>query len=71
VLNRALQYAVHEQQRSDPSVARELPRLLAEVTEDQVRSAAAALAPARRAVVEVVPATPAERNQVATPGGAQ
>jgi len=71
VLNRALQYAVHEQQRSDPSVARELPRLLAEVTEDQVRSAAAALAPARRAVVEVVPATPAERNPVATPGGAQ
>jgi predicted Zn-dependent peptidase len=50
VLNRALQYAVHEQQRSDPSVAHELPRLLAEVTDDQVRAAAAALVPARRAV---------------------
>jgi zinc protease len=55
VLNRALQHAVHEQQRSDPSMPHGLPRLLATVTEDEVRAAAARLVPSRRAVVEVVP----------------
>jgi predicted Zn-dependent peptidase len=54
VLNRALLHAVHEQQRSDPALPAQLPRLLAEVTEDQVRAAAAALVPSRRAVVEVI-----------------
>jgi predicted Zn-dependent peptidase len=55
VLTRALQYAVHEQQRADPALSLELPARLAEVTEDQVRAAAAALLPARRATIEVLP----------------
>jgi predicted Zn-dependent peptidase len=55
VLNRALNYAVVEQQRGNPGLVAELPRLLAEVTEDQVRAAAAALSPSRRALVEVIP----------------
>ena len=41
--------------RQTPALAAELPRLLAEVTEEQVRAAAATLVPSRRAVVEVVP----------------
>jgi len=55
VLGRALYYAVHEQQRSDPALSHELPHRLAEVTAEQVRAAAAALTTARRATVEVVP----------------
>jgi zinc protease len=55
VLNRALHYAVIEEQRGDASVADELPRMLAEVTEEQVRAAAAAMVANRRAVVDVVP----------------
>jgi predicted Zn-dependent peptidase len=55
VLNRALNHAVLEQQRGDAAMAEQLPRMLAEVTEEQVRAAAAALAPARRATVEVIP----------------
>ena len=55
VLSRALHYAVLEQQRGDAALAGELPRLLTDVTEEQVRAAAAALMPSRRAVVEVVP----------------
>jgi zinc protease len=54
VLNRALHHAVIEMQRGDAAFADQIPTMLAEVTEDQVRAAAAALAPARRAVVEVV-----------------
>src|SRR5262249_20654917 len=54
VLNRALHNAVLELQRGDASIADELPRLLTEVTEDQVRAAAASLVPDRRALVEVV-----------------
>jgi predicted Zn-dependent peptidase len=54
VLNRALHNAVLELQRGDASIADELPRLLTEVTEDQVRAAAASLVPDRRAMVEVV-----------------
>jgi predicted Zn-dependent peptidase len=55
VLNRALQHAVLELQRGDAAFAEEIPRMLAQVTEDQVRAAAAALAPARRATIEVIP----------------
>ena len=55
VLTRALQYAVHEQQRSDPQLSLELPGRLAEVTEDQVRAAAATLVSTRRATIEVIP----------------
>jgi predicted Zn-dependent peptidase len=55
VLNRALHCAVHEQQRSDPALSHDLPRRLAEVTGEQVRTAAASLATNRRATVEVVP----------------
>jgi len=54
-LSRALHYAVLELQRGEPALADALPGLLARVTEEQVRAAAAALAPTRRAVVEVVP----------------
>jgi predicted Zn-dependent peptidase len=55
VLSRALHYAIIEQQRGDPALASELPRMLDQVTEEQVRAAAATLVPSRRAVVEVVP----------------
>ncbi len=55
VMQRVLQYAVHEQQRADPALSHDLPRRLAEVTEEQVRAAAAALSPGRRATMEVVP----------------
>jgi len=53
-LNRALHNAVLELQRGDASIADDIPRLLAEVTEEQVRAAAASLVPDRRALVEVV-----------------
>ncbi|MDW5330401.1 pitrilysin family protein [Plantactinospora sp. KLBMP9567] len=55
VLGRTLQMAVLEQQRGDPGLLGELPRLVGEVTEEQVRAAAAILRPQRRAAVEVVP----------------
>ena len=55
VLSRALKFAVMQQQRGDAGLVAELPRLLAEVTEQQVRAAAASLAPSRRAVVDVIP----------------
>jgi predicted Zn-dependent peptidase len=54
VLNRALHNAVLELQRGDASIADDIPRLLTEVTEEQVRAAAASLVPDRRALVEVV-----------------
>ena len=54
VLNRALHHAVIELQRGDATFAGQIPGMLAEVTEAEVRAAAAALVPARRAVVEVV-----------------
>jgi predicted Zn-dependent peptidase len=53
-LTRALYYAVLERQRGDAALADALPGLLAEVTEEQVRRAAACLVPSRRAVVEVI-----------------
>jgi zinc protease len=55
ILSRALHYAVIEQQRGDASLAGELPSLLSEVTEEQVRAAAATLVASRRSVVEVIP----------------
>jgi hypothetical protein len=63
VLNRALQHAVHEQQRADPGLTNELPQRLAEVTADQVRAAAATLVSARRATVEVVPGSASGASQ--------
>ncbi|MFI6762919.1 M16 family metallopeptidase [Micromonospora sp. NPDC050417] len=55
VLGRALQMAVLEQQRGAPDLLNDLPRLIGEVTEEQVRAAAASLRPERRAAVEVIP----------------
>jgi zinc protease len=55
VLGRALRMAVLEQQRGEPALLNELPRLVGEVTEAQIREAAAALRPQRRASIEVVP----------------
>jgi predicted Zn-dependent peptidase len=55
VLGRALQMALLHQQRGAPELLNDLPKLLGEVTADQVVTAAAALVPSRRASVEVVP----------------
>jgi predicted Zn-dependent peptidase len=54
-LGRALQIAVLEQQRGAPELVNDLPRLIAEVTEDQIVAAAASLTTQRRASVEVIP----------------
>jgi zinc protease len=55
VLGRALRMAVLELQRDNPALLNDLPHLLAEVTEEQIRQAAATVKPARRASVEVIP----------------
>lgn len=55
VLGRALRMAVLELQRGNPGLLNDLPHQIAEVTEEQVRSAAATLRPNRRASIEVVP----------------
>lgn len=55
VLGRALRMAVLELQRGNPGLLNDLPHLISEVTEEQIREAAAALRPSRRASVEVVP----------------
>ncbi len=55
VLGRALQTAVLEIQRGTPELLNDLPRLIGEVTEEQIRAAAAMLTQQRRATVEVVP----------------
>ena len=55
VLGRALQMAVLEQQRGAPEMLNQLPRLVGEVTAEQVVEAAATLVPSRRASVEVIP----------------
>jgi predicted Zn-dependent peptidase len=55
VLGRGLQMAVLEQQRGAPELVNELPKLIAEVTEDQILAAAATLTVDRRASVEVIP----------------
>ncbi len=54
VLGRAMQLAVLEVQRGEPGLINELPRLVGEVTEEQIRAAAASLTVGRRATVEVV-----------------
>ncbi len=54
VLGRALPMAVLELQRGRPELLNELPRLVGEVTEEQIVAAAAALRPEGRATVEVV-----------------
>jgi len=55
VLSRALRMALLEQQRGAPGLLNELPKLVGEVTEQQITQAAAQLRPHRRASVEVVP----------------
>jgi predicted Zn-dependent peptidase len=55
VLTRVLRMAVLEQQRGDAGLINQLPSLLGQVTEEQVVAAAAALRPARRATIEVIP----------------
>jgi predicted Zn-dependent peptidase len=55
VLGRALPMAVLELQRGRPELLNELPKLIGEVTEAQIKAAAAALRPENRATVEVVP----------------
>lgn len=54
VLGRALRMAVLEQQRGEPELLNELPRLVGGVTEAQIRQAAATLRPRRRASIEVI-----------------
>jgi predicted Zn-dependent peptidase len=53
VLGRALRMAVLEQQRGTANLINDLPRLLGEVTDDQITAAAGLLRPNRRATVEV------------------
>jgi predicted Zn-dependent peptidase len=55
VLGRALRMAVLEQQRGAPELINDLPRLVGEVTAEQIAAAAGVLRPHRRASVEVVP----------------
>jgi zinc protease len=55
LLGRALPMAVLEEQRGDPGLLNELPKLVGQVTEAQIVAAAAALRPERRATVEVIP----------------
>ena len=55
VLGRALRMAVLELQRANPVMLNDLPHLIAEVTEEQIRQAAATLRPQRRASIDVIP----------------
>jgi zinc protease len=55
VLGRAQPMAVLEQQRGRPELINEVPKLIGEVTEEQVVAAAATLRPERRATIEVQP----------------
>jgi zinc protease len=55
VLGRALRMAVLEQQRGAPDLLNELPKLVGEVTAEQIAAAAATLRPHRRASVDVIP----------------
>ena len=54
VLGRALKMAVLEQQRGDATVMNELPKLIGDVTSEQIVAAAATLRPHRRASMEVL-----------------
>jgi zinc protease len=55
VLNRSLEFAKFELLFGQASMVLGLPRLLAAVTDDDIRAAAAQLVPSNRAVVELVP----------------
>jgi predicted Zn-dependent peptidase len=55
VVNRSLEFAKFHTVYGDASVILRLPQLLAEVTDDDVRAAAASLRPDSRAVVELIP----------------
>ncbi|AEV88496.1 peptidase M16 [Actinoplanes sp. SE50] len=55
VLGRALPMAVLELQRGRPELLNELPKLISEVTAEQIVDAAATLRPERRATVEAIP----------------
>ncbi|BBH64663.1 peptidase M16 [Actinoplanes sp. OR16] len=55
VLGRAQPMAVLELQRGRPGLLNELPKLVSEVTDEQIVAAAATLRPERRASVEVIP----------------
>jgi predicted Zn-dependent peptidase len=55
VLGRALRMAILEQQRGDATVMNDLPKLIGDVTAEQVIAAAATLRPERRASMEVRP----------------
>jgi zinc protease len=55
VIGRALQMATLEVQRGTPELLNDLPRLVGDVTAEQVVAAAGSLTPTRRATVEVVP----------------
>lgn len=55
VLGRCLQFAKFELVHGRPTLPMELPEMLVDVTADQVRAAAAELAPNRRAVLELIP----------------
>ena len=54
VINRALQLGTAEALHGDARIVADLPRLLGQVTEDQVVAAAAAMVPDRRASIEVI-----------------
>ena len=55
MLGRALRIAVLEEQRGEPELINDLPRLIGEVTPAQIQAAAATLTPQRRASIEVIP----------------
>ncbi|HWS37714.1 MAG TPA: pitrilysin family protein [Actinoplanes sp.] len=55
VLGRAQPMAVLELQRGRPELLNDLPRLISEVTAEQIAAAAATLRPENRASVEVIP----------------
>jgi len=54
VINRVLRLATAETIHGDAGMARDLPRRMGAVTEEQIIAAAAALTPNRRAVIEVI-----------------
>jgi predicted Zn-dependent peptidase len=69
VLGRTLALAAFEQQHGRADLLMELPGRLAEVTEDQIRAAAASLRADRRATLELVPGAKAEPSGAAAPAG--
>jgi zinc protease len=62
VLGRTLALAGFEQQHGRAELLRELPGMLADVTEGDIRGAAAALRPDSRAVLELVPGKAEQRS---------